>query len=66
MVFGAILLMQGEVTIGILVAFITLKAAVQSSEGLSRLLNTIYSASASAERVVNTWKKSRQSSIPGS
>lgn len=53
MVFGAILLMQGEVTIGILVAFITLLKRLYSPvRGLSRLLNTIYSASASAERVI--------------
>lgn len=53
MVFGAILLMQGEVTIGILVAFLTLLKRLYSPvRGLSRLLNTVYSASASAERVI--------------
>lgn len=53
MVFGAFLLMQGEVTIGILVAFLTLLRRLYSPvRGLSRLLNTIYSASASAERVI--------------
>src|SRR5699024_4785616 len=49
MVFGAILLMQNEVTIGILVAFLTLLRRLYSPvRGLSRLLNTIFSASASA------------------
>lgn len=53
MVLGAFLLMQGDVTIGILVAFITLLKRLYSPvRGLSRLLNTIYSASASAERVI--------------
>ncbi len=53
MIFGSILLMQGEVTIGILVAFLTLLKRLYSPvRGLSRLLNTIYSASASAERVI--------------
>lgn len=53
MVFGAFLLMQGEVTIGVLVAFLTLLRRLYSPvRGLSRLLNTIYSASASAERVI--------------
>lgn len=53
MVFGAFLLMQNEVTIGILVAFLTLLRRLYSPvRGLSRLLNTIFSASASAERVI--------------
>ena len=61
MVFGAILLMQNEVTIGILVAFLTLLRRLYSPvRGLSRLLNTIFSASASAERVIEFMEQKPQ------
>lgn len=53
MAVGAMLLIQGELTIGGLVAFMTLlNKLYRPVRGLSRLLNTIYSASASAERVI--------------
>lgn len=61
MIFGAILLMQNEVTIGILVAFLTLLKRLYSPvRGLSRLLNTIFSASASAERVIEFMEEKPQ------
>ncbi|WP_462420028.1 ABC transporter ATP-binding protein [Salinicoccus sp. Marseille-QA3877] len=61
MVFGAFLLMQNEVTIGVLVAFLTLLRRLYSPvRGLSKLLNTIYSASASAERVIEFMEQKPQ------
>jgi subfamily B ATP-binding cassette protein MsbA len=53
MVVGTILLFNNEITLGALIAFITLLRRLYSPvRGLSKLLNTIYSASASAERVI--------------
>lgn len=53
MAAGALLLFNGEMTIGALVAFMTLLSKLyRPVRGLSKLLNTIYSASASAERVI--------------
>ncbi|GAB3046421.1 ABC transporter ATP-binding protein [Virgibacillus ainsalahensis] len=53
MVVGAWLLLNNEITLGALIAFITLLSKLYSPvRKLSRLLNTIYSASASAERVI--------------
>lgn len=53
MVVGALLLFNGETTLGTLIAFMTLLSKLYSPvRGLSKLLNTIYSASASAERVI--------------
>lgn len=53
MAAGALLLFNGEMTLGGLIAFMTLLSKLYSPvRGLSKLLNTIYSASASAERVI--------------
>jgi subfamily B ATP-binding cassette protein MsbA len=53
MVVGAILFFNNEITLGALIAFMTLLRRLYSPvRGLSKLLNTIYSASASAERVI--------------
>lgn len=61
MIFGAFLMMQNEVTIGVLVAFLTLLRRLYSPvRGLSKLLNTIYSASASAERVIEFMEQKPQ------
>jgi ABC-type multidrug transport system fused ATPase/permease subunit len=51
--FGTYLLSRGEMSIGGLLAFLTFTAQLFSPiRGLSRLSNTIYSASAGAERVI--------------
>lgn len=53
MVVGAWFVINGNLTLGTLIAFLTLLAKLYSPvRGLSKLLNTIYSASASAERVI--------------
>lgn len=53
MIAGAWLLVNNEITVGALVAFIMLLSKLYSPvRRLSKLLNTIYSASASAERVI--------------
>lgn len=53
MIVGALLLVNNEMSVGTLIAFMTLLSKLYSPvRGLSKLLNTIYSASASAERVI--------------
>ncbi|UOQ87124.1 ABC transporter ATP-binding protein [Gracilibacillus salinarum] len=53
MVAGAWLLFNGGITLGTLIAFVTLLSKLYAPvRRLSKLLNTIYSASASAERVI--------------
>ncbi|WP_085994080.1 ABC transporter ATP-binding protein [Oceanobacillus senegalensis] len=58
MVAGTWLLIHHEITVGTLVAFILLLSKLYSPvRKLSKLLNTIYSASASAERVIEFMKE---------
>ncbi|WP_174615890.1 ABC transporter ATP-binding protein [Virgibacillus ihumii] len=58
MTVGAWLHFNGELTLGTLIAFAALLSKLYSPvRGLSKLLNTIYSASASAERVIEYMEK---------
>ncbi|EMR06873.1 Putative multidrug export ATP-binding/permease protein [Bhargavaea cecembensis DSE10] len=58
---GAWLLVNNEITVGALVAFIMLLGKLYSPvRSLSKLLNTIFSASASAERVIEFMEEQPQ------
>ncbi len=58
---GAWLLVNNEITVGALVAFIMLLGKLYSPvRSLSKLLNTIFSASASAERVIEFMEEEPQ------
>ncbi|MFD1707975.1 ABC transporter ATP-binding protein [Siminovitchia sediminis] len=61
MIAGTWLLASGQITVGTLIAFILLLGKLYSPvRKLSRLLNTIYSASASAERVIEFMEEKPQ------